>query len=78
MKLLAIFSAVMLPLTLIAGIYGMNITLPDTDHPNAFWHILGVMGVISLFLLIYFRRKGWIRGFRANSANEEREAGSKD
>lgn len=78
MKLLAIFSAVMLPLTLIAGIYGMNITLPDTDHPNAFWHILGVMGVISLFLLIYFRRKGWIRGFRANSANEERGAGSKD
>jgi len=78
MKLLAIFSALMLPLTLIAGIYGMNITLPDNDHPNAFWHILGVMGVISLLLLIYFRRKGWIRGFRANSMDEEGEAGSKD
>lgn len=62
MKLLAIFSAVMLPLSLIAGIYGMNTPLPDQDNPNVFWHVVFAMMLFGGGLLVYFWRKGWIHG----------------
>ena len=60
MKVLAVFSAIMLPLSVIAGIYGMNTPLPDSNNPNSFWHIVIVMGVFAAVLLFYFWRKGWI------------------
>lgn len=69
MKVLAVFSAIMLPLTLIAGIYGMNTTLPDADNPNSFWHIVGAMILFAVVLLIYFWRKGWI----FESSSEEKK-----
>ncbi len=60
MKVLAVFSSIMLPLSVIAGIYGMNTRLPDSEDPNSFWHIIGVMVIFTLVLLVYFWRKGWI------------------
>jgi magnesium transporter len=80
MKLLAIFSAVMLPLSLIAGIYGMNIkSLPDDQHPDAFWHLMLVMAAIGIALMFYFWRKGWIKGFdRGKSAVAVRKSDSPD
>jgi magnesium transporter len=60
MKLLAIFSAIMLPLSVIAGIYGMNVRLPDANSSDAFWHIIIGMGVFVIVLMAYFWRKGWI------------------
>ena len=61
MKVMAIFSAIMLPLSLIAGIYGMNMRLyGDTENPIYFWEIIGIMALIAIGLLIYFWRKGWI------------------
>ena len=69
MKVLAIFSAIMLPLSLIAGIYGMNTQLPDANNPNSFWHILGGMALFSLILITYFWRKGWL--FSKEPADEE-------
>jgi len=60
MKLLAIFSAIMLPLSVIAGLYGMNVRLPDAENTNAFWHIMLGMGLFVIVLLGYFWRKGWI------------------
>lgn len=60
MKVLAVFSAIMLPLSVIAGIYGMNTPLPDSDNPNSFWHIIGAMILFVSVLMIYFWRKGWI------------------
>jgi magnesium transporter len=59
-KVLTIFSAIMLPLTLIAGIYGMNVKLPDDDSPNSFWHIVGIMILFIVVLLLWFWRRGWI------------------
>ncbi len=63
MKVLAIFSAIMLPLSLIAGIYGMNMKIyGDTESPIYFWMVLGLMLLIAFGLLIYFWRSGWIGG----------------
>lgn len=63
MKVLAVFSAIMLPLSLIAGIYGMNVRLyGDTDHPYYFWEVVLVMALIAVGLLFYFWKRGWIGG----------------
>lgn len=63
MKVLAIFSAIMLPLSLIAGIYGMNMKLfGDTENPSYFWLVMAFMLTIAVGLLLYFWRRGWIGG----------------
>lgn len=59
-KVLTLFSAIILPLTLISGIYGMNVGLPFADDPTAFSLILIIMFATSIFLLLYFKVKGWI------------------
>jgi magnesium transporter len=61
MKLLAIFSAIMLPLSLIAGIYGMNFdNMPELHSKNGYYLTLALMFFIAFGLLIYFWHKGWI------------------
>jgi magnesium transporter len=67
MKVLTVFSAIMLPLTLIAGIYGMNFA----NEPELRWHYgyfyaLGLMGITAAIMLIWFRRKGWIGSHHAH------------
>lgn len=59
-KILTIFSVIMLPLTFITGLYGMNVGLPLDAHPLAFFGILGVLLLIILTMLIFFRIKRWI------------------
>jgi magnesium transporter len=60
MKVLTLISSILLPLTLIASIYGMNIDLPFMKHPNAFWIVTSSMGMIVLGLVIYFKRKNYM------------------
>ena len=61
MKTLAVLSAIILPLSLIAGIYGMNFeNMPELKSANGYWITLGVMALITILLLIYFWRRGWI------------------
>ena len=61
MKTLAVLSAILLPLTLIAGIYGMNFDpLPGPKSEYGFWMTIASMAVITLLLLVYFWRRGWI------------------
>ncbi|MBS1796452.1 MAG: magnesium/cobalt transporter CorA [Acidobacteria bacterium] len=61
MKVLAIFSAIMLPLSLVAGIYGMNFeNMPELHSPHGYYLTLMFMIVIAIVLLFYFWRKGWI------------------
>ena len=60
MKLLAIYSVYFLPLTFIAGIYGMNFdVMPELHSPYGYYITLGVMLTIVLITFIYFRRKKW-------------------
>ncbi|MCD6324138.1 MAG: hypothetical protein J7L55_03420 [Desulfurococcales archaeon] len=58
---LTVISAIFLPLTLIAGIYGMNFKyMPELNHPLAYPLTLVAMAAIVAGELTYFRRKGWI------------------
>ena len=61
MRVLTVFSAIMLPLSLIAGIYGMNFEhMPELHWLGGYWYALGLMAIIAVAMLIFFRRKGWI------------------
>jgi magnesium transporter len=61
MKTLAVVSAIILPLSLIAGIYGMNFeNMPELKSRNGYFLTLGVMVAVTVMLLVYFWRRGWI------------------
>jgi magnesium transporter len=60
MRILAIISVVMLPLTLLSGIYGMNVSLPLARDPLAFALIVGLMILMAGGMVFYFRRRGWL------------------
>lgn len=60
MKLLTIIATIMLPLTFIASIYGMNLPIPEAGHQFAYPGILLSMLIISALMLLYFRRRKWI------------------
>ncbi len=65
MKVLTVFSAIILPLSLLAGIYGMNFTnMPELSKPWAYFALLGVMAAIGTSLWVYFSRRGFIGGPR--------------
>jgi magnesium transporter len=61
MKTLAVVSAIILPLTLIAGIYGMNFEyMPELHTRYGYYATLAVMILITAILLFYFWRRGWL------------------
>lgn len=61
MKVLTIFSAIMLPLTLIAGIYGMNFRhMPELEWIHGYPFAISLMLAVGLLMLGLFWRKGWI------------------
>lgn len=61
MKVLAAVSVIFLPLTLIAGVYGMNFdNIPLRTAPYGFHAVVAAMIVIMLVMAYYFRRKGWL------------------
>ncbi|MBI2047710.1 MAG: magnesium transporter CorA family protein [Parcubacteria group bacterium] len=60
-KILTIFTVLLMPLSLITFIYSMDIPwIPLRTHPNAFWLILGVMILLSFLMYKYFKQKKWI------------------
>lgn len=62
MKVLTIVSTIFIPLTFIAGIYGMNFdNMPELEHRNGYFLTLGFMLLLTICLLTYFYRKGWLR-----------------
>lgn len=61
LDLLTILSAIFNPITLLAGIWGMNfINMPELNYPYSYPVALGLMGVIASGMYIYFRRHGWL------------------
>ncbi len=60
LKVLTILSAIFLPLTLIAGIYGMNFeNMPELGVRYAYYVILGFMALVGIGMLGFFYKKGW-------------------
>jgi magnesium transporter len=61
MKVLTIITTIFIPMTLIAGIYGMNFKMmPELEWQFGYPLALSIMGVLGVSLLIYFRRKRWL------------------
>jgi magnesium transporter len=62
MKVLTVVSTVFMPLSLISGIYGMNVHLPLFPGSDAmqFWWLFAVMAAVVVLMLSFFRRKRWI------------------
>ncbi len=60
MKVLTIMATIFIPLTFLAGIYGMNFdNIPELHYKYSYYVLWGVMVVIFIFMLIYFKRKKW-------------------
>jgi magnesium transporter len=60
LRILTVFSVVLLPLTLITGFFGMNVDFPGFGSVWAFWTIFGVMAAALLGMLGFFRYKRWL------------------
>jgi magnesium transporter len=60
MQLLTVITAIFVPITFLAGIYGMNFrVMPELDWANGYFGLLAVMAIISISMIVYFRRQGW-------------------
>ncbi len=62
MKVLTVISTIFMPLTVLTGLYGMNVTLPQfPGGPDAqFWWLIGIVTVIVVTMLAAFRRRNWL------------------
>jgi magnesium transporter len=61
MKTLTIIATIFIPLTFVAGLYGMNFEfMPELHWRLAYPLVLVVMVVIGVLMLFYFRRKRWL------------------
>ena len=61
MKVLTLIATIFIPLTFIAGIYGMNFAnMPELEWRYGYYVILGVMALVGISLAVYFRKKKWL------------------
>jgi magnesium transporter len=60
LRILTVFSVVLLPLTLITGFFGMNVNFPGFGTTWAFWTIFGIMAVAFGGMVAFFRHKRWL------------------
>jgi len=60
MKLLTMISVILLPITLIASVFGMNADMPFLVHPNSFFYVLFFMCIVSLGVVWFFKIKKWM------------------
>jgi magnesium transporter len=60
LRVLTAISVIVLPLTLIASIWGMNVGVPGEGDTTDFYVIVGTMVVLLVGMVVYFRRRGWL------------------
>jgi magnesium transporter len=62
MKVLTVITTIFMPLTLLSGLYGMNVALPGFPGEGTadFWWMVGLMAAVSVTMLWFFRRRGWL------------------
>lgn len=62
MRVLTVFSAFFLPLTFIAGVYGMNFkNMPELQQPHGYYWTWAVMIAVVAAIVFWFRKKGWMK-----------------
>jgi magnesium transporter len=71
MRVLTVISSIFIPLTFVAGVYGMNfdyaegqmpLNMPELHHPHGYVVCMVIMAIIAVGQVIFFRRKGWLGG----------------
>jgi magnesium transporter len=76
MKVLTIIATIFIPLTFIAGIYGMNFErMPELKWTYGYPAVWGVMIVTAIVMVAYFRRKGWLGGSSAEGSRDRPRRG---
>ncbi|HEU4976402.1 MAG TPA: magnesium transporter CorA family protein [Baekduia sp.] len=60
LRVLTAFSVIMLPLTLIGTIWGMNVGVPGEGSVHAFWAIMALMLAVLVGMVTWFRKRGWL------------------
>lgn len=61
MQVLTIISTIFIPLTFIAGIYGMNFThMPELKTEYGYYVVWGIMIILAIIMILYFKRKRWL------------------
>lgn len=60
LRFLTAFSVILLPQTLIASIFGMNVLFPGEGTRDAFWWLIAGMLAVTIGLILFFRRRGWL------------------
>lgn len=61
MKILTMISSILLPLTFIASLYGMNLAwLPLSQSPYFFWILMGAMLTMGILMIVYFKKRRWL------------------
>jgi magnesium transporter len=61
MKVLTIFTTIFVPLTFLAGVYGMNFKhLPELEWKYSYYIFWGLCIVVAISMLVWFRRKRWL------------------
>ena len=61
MKVLTLMASIFIPLTFVAGIYGMNFeNMPELGSRYGYFVVWGVMFVLAVGMVIFFRRQGWL------------------
>jgi magnesium transporter len=60
LRVLTAFSVIILPLTLIASILGMNVELPGDESIGVFWVVVGGMAALFAGIVAYFKSRGWL------------------
>jgi magnesium transporter len=60
LRILTAVSVILLPLTLVASIFGMNVKVPGEGMIEAFWALMIIMAVLLVGMVLFFRRRGWL------------------
>ena len=60
MRILTVFSAILLPLTVYSNIMSMTLNIPLHSDPNAFWIHVGIMAFIGVVVIVIFKKKKWM------------------
>jgi magnesium transporter len=60
LRLLTVFTVIVLPLTMLTGVFGMNVDFPGEGTREAFWVILGMLVAVLFAMVGFFRWKRWL------------------